>query len=136
MAFLPCHDGRGCRAPCCISLAVWDSWSYNRLLRDFPGILDEKNAGSVLVAGAQNHFVVVPRCASFDSLIGSTIGSAEFIKLVGRFEETRRIEDEELSCVFMDDFRRCEVYEYRPRVCQNFGVVPEMPCPRQKEFHS
>lgn len=137
MANLPCHDERGCDAPCCIVLAVWDSWAYNRLLKEFPDILEGKNAGSILIAGARNHFVILPKRYPFEMLAmaGETIGSAEFISLVERYGNYVKIGAEEMRCVFLNGSGHCEIYEYRPRVCQNFGVVPEMPCPKNGKSH-
>jgi Fe-S-cluster containining protein len=130
MADLPCHDERGCDAPCCISLAVWDSWSYNRLVRNFPDILERNNAGSVPIAGIRNHFVILPKRYPFEKLAGegNTISSAEFFSLVERHGSISEAGAEEMRCVFLNKTGRCEVYEYRPHVCQNFGVALEMPC--------
>jgi Fe-S-cluster containining protein len=132
MANLPCHDERGCDAPCCIALTVWDPWSYSRLMRDFPDILKKNNAGSILISGARNHFVVLPERYPFELLAacGATIGSAEFIALIKRYENHARVGAEGIRCVFLNRDGRCEVYEYRPHVCQNYGVALEMPCPK------
>jgi Fe-S-cluster containining protein len=138
MANLPCHDERGCDSPCCIALAVWDSWSYNRLIRDFPDILKKNNAESIMISGAHNHFVILPKRYPFEFLAasGATIGSAEFISLAERYKGYTGAAIEEMKCVFLDRTGRCEVYEYRPHVCHNYGVALEMPCPRNGQKKS
>jgi Fe-S-cluster containining protein len=101
-------------------------------VRDFPDILERNKAGSIMIAGARNHFVILPRRYPFELLAadGGTIGSAEFISLTGRYENYARVGAEEVRCVFLGENGRCQVYEYRPHVCQNYGVTPEMPCPK------
>lgn len=113
MANLPCHDERGCEAPCCITLVVWDSWSYARLLKEFPDTLEKKDSGSVLIAGARNHFVILPKRYPFEKLAGEgkAISSAEFFSLVEQYESFSEADAEEMRCVFLDKTGRCEVYE-------------------------
>jgi Fe-S-cluster containining protein len=92
--------------------------------------LEKKDSGSVLIAGARNHFVILPKRYPFEKLAGEgkAISSAEFFSLVEQYESFSEADAEEMRCVFLDKTGRCEVYEYRPHVCQNFGVVLEMPC--------
>jgi Fe-S-cluster containining protein len=129
MTLLPCHNETGCDAPCCIALATWDSWSFNRLMRYDPETLEKYQAKSVMIAGARNHFVILPDKYPFEFLNG-TIGAREFIKLAeGKLENYSITGANEIRCVFLKS-SKCSVYDYRPSVCQKFGVVPEMPCPK------
>lgn len=132
MALLPCHDDRGCDASCCMALAVWDIWSFSKLIKIFPGILEKCNAGTLTISGARTHFVILPKNEPFVGMIDSVISPAEFLSLTDRLESRMKSGDEETRCVFLDGTRRCKVYEHRPHVCQSFGVVPEMPCPKAR----
>lgn len=33
-----------------------------------------------------------------------------------------------ITCPFLTQEKRCAIYEARPRICQLYGQVPEMPC--------
>lgn len=37
--------------------------------------------------------------------------------------------DKELRCGYLNDEKRCEVYELRPLICRLFGLVEKMRCP-------
>jgi len=34
-----------------------------------------------------------------------------------------------LHCVFLDSNYQCVIYEHRPDVCKNYGIIEKLPCP-------
>ena len=39
----------------------------------------------------------------------------------------------DLKCVFLNKEHECVIYDDRPELCQNYGIVPELQCPYLKE---
>lgn len=35
-------------------------------------------------------------------------------------------------CYFLKG-NRCSIYELRPKICRNFGIIKQLPCPKSKE---
>lgn len=118
MAKLPCHDERGCDAFCCRNLWIyWDCWSYNFLLRTFPGILEEYNATSVRIVGEKDYFLIFPR--DFPHIFPKgEIKEYDWEYLKYEFEKGFKTP----ACVFLDEERRCSIYAWRPVGCQTYGL--------------
>lgn len=36
---------------------------------------------------------------------------------------------EDVSCVFLDNYHKCLIYEHRPKLCKLYGTIEELQCP-------
>jgi len=36
-------------------------------------------------------------------------------------------------CIFLGKDKRCNIYDERPWICRNYGLIPKLRCPYQKE---
>jgi len=39
---------------------------------------------------------------------------------------------EELKCIFLKQDGKCNIYDDRPKVCRDYGLIPELECPWMK----
>jgi len=39
---------------------------------------------------------------------------------------------EDLKCIFLNAEGKCAIYDDRPQVCKDYGIIPGLPCPWMK----
>lgn len=44
-------------------------------------------------------------------------------------EEIVIVRTSDMSCVFLDNEKKCAIYGDRPQICRDYGVKRELPCP-------